>query len=183
LHLARASQLRQQPMVRVKLLVLAGVQAEAMGLAEISALCRHKVLAQNGRHLVRRWPTIGAALDAEGFQSYLKQLRRRYSQEKVEHMLQTLGIVMGEERQAYFSDSEYAAALLDTRIEAIAAVLAEEPAKPRRGKERAGAATADGDRRPNVAARATLRDLLIVWAPYAVGLTALAILAFVAFRA
>ena len=58
LHLARASKLRQQPLVRAKLLVLAGVQAEAMGLDEISALCRHRILSQNPRHLVRRWPTM-----------------------------------------------------------------------------------------------------------------------------
>ena len=39
--------------------------------------------------------------------------------EKTEHMLDTLGIELGREREAYFSDLEYAAALLDTRPEAI----------------------------------------------------------------
>src|SRR5262245_41694825 len=92
LHLARASSMRQQPMVRVKLLVLAGVQAEEMGLENISALCRHRILGQNGRHLVRRWPTFGEAMSAESFQTYLKQVRRRYSSEKVEHMVHSLGI-------------------------------------------------------------------------------------------
>lgn len=127
LHLARASHMRRQPMVRDKLLVLAGVQAEQMGLDEISALCRHKILAHNARHLVRGWPTLTAALADEKFQSYLKQLRRRYSAEKTEHILHSLGIELGREREAYFNDLEYAAALLDTRPSSIAAILARDP--------------------------------------------------------
>jgi hypothetical protein len=127
LHLARASQLRRRPMVRDKLLVLAGVQAEEMGLEPISALCRHRILAHNARHLIRRWPTLTDALEDERFQSYLKQLKRRYSHEKIEHMLDSLGIELGRERDAYFSDLEYAAALLDTRPESIDEVLAQPP--------------------------------------------------------
>jgi hypothetical protein len=127
LHLARASHMRRQPMVRDKLLVLAGVQAEQMGLDEISALCRHKILAHNARHLVRGWPTLTAALADEKFQSYLKQLKRRYSAEKTEHILHSLGIELGREREAYFNDLEYAAALLDTRPSSIAAILAGDP--------------------------------------------------------
>src|SRR5262249_48080401 len=103
LHLARASHMRQQPMVRAKLLVLAGVQAGGMGLAQISALCGHKILMHNRRHLVRRWPTLETALTDEHFQTYLKQLKRRYSREKIEHMMHALGIEMGQEREAYFN--------------------------------------------------------------------------------
>jgi hypothetical protein len=127
LHLARASQLRRQPMVRDKLLILAGVQAQQMGLEPISALCRHKILAHNGRHLLRSWPTLTAALADEHFRSYLKQLNRRYSREKIEHMLHSLGIELGREREAYFDDLEYAAALLDTRPDSIADILAADP--------------------------------------------------------
>jgi hypothetical protein len=127
LHLARASHMRRQPMIRDKLLVLAGVQAEQMGLDEISALCRHKILAHNARHLVRGWPTLTAALADEKFQSYLKQLKRRYSAEKTEHILHSLGIELGREREAYFNDLEYAAALLDTRPGSIAGILARDP--------------------------------------------------------
>jgi hypothetical protein len=114
-------------MVRDKLLVLAGVQAEEMGLEPISALCRHRILAHNARHLVRRWPTLTDALEDERFQSYLKQLKRRYSHEKIEHMLDSLGIELGRERDAYFSDLEYAAALLDTQPEKIDDLLAQPP--------------------------------------------------------
>jgi hypothetical protein len=170
LHLARASRLRQQPLVQVKLLVLAGVQAEEMGLAEISALCRHKILAQNARHLLGKWPTMAAALAAEPFRAYLKQLRRRYSSEKVEHMVHSLGIEMGRERQAYFSDAEYAAALLDTKVEAIAALLAQDPRQARNGSPSIAHAP------PESGPRWGLRELAIVWGPFVAGLAALAAL-------
>jgi hypothetical protein len=129
LHLARASNLRRQPMIRDKLLILAGVQAQEMGLDTISALCRHKILTHNGRHLVGQWPTLATALADDEFQSYLKQLRRRYSPEKTEHMLHSLGIELGRERDAYYSDLEYAASLLDTKPDLIASILAQDPSR------------------------------------------------------
>jgi hypothetical protein len=173
LHLARASRLRRQPMVRAKLLILAGVQAEEMGLDQISALCRHRVLAQNPRHLVRRWPTVGEALAAEAFQSHVKQLRRRYSPEKVEHMLASLGIEMGRERAAYFSDTEYAAALLDTRPESIEEVLAQPL-----GKTIIGSTSLESEAIPPELNRSTAgRERLRVWLPFLGGLLLLAAIA------
>lgn len=178
LHLARASRLRRQPLVRVKLLILAGVQAEEMGLAQIAALCRHRVLAQNPRHLVRRWPTVGEALRTEAFQSHVKQLRRRYSPEKVEHMLASLGIEMGRERAAYFSDAEYAAALLDTKPDAIDDVLAQPLGKVAGAADSSGTANVDHRRAPN---RPTgTRERLLVWLPFLGGLLLLVVVAIAA---
>ena len=168
LHLARASKLRRQPLVRVKLLVISAVQAEQMGLTQIAALCRHRVLAQNPRHLVRRWPTIGEALSTEAFQSHVKQLYRRYSPEKVEHMLASLGIEMGRERAAYFSDAEYAAALLDTRLENVGDVLSRDPVR-RPVTTRSDAPAQSRER--------AIGDGLIVWGPFIGGLVLLAALA------
>lgn len=173
LHLARASQSRKQPMVCDKLLVLAGVQAEQMGLEPISALCRHKVLSHNARHLLRQWPTVTDALEDERFQAYLKQLRRRYSPEKAEHMLHTLGIELGRERDAYFSDLEYASALLDTTPESIAAVLAQGPRKPAHGRRREPRRVTASNA-PSI--RVGLRNVLIVWGPFVAGLVGLAAL-------
>ncbi len=127
LHLVRASRMRGQALVRDKLLVLAGVQAHEMGLEPIADLCRHKILAHNPHHLVRRWPTFSEALNDDEFQLYFKQLRRRYSREKLEHMLHMLRIEMGRERQAYDSDLEYAASLLGATPESIDAILATDP--------------------------------------------------------
>jgi hypothetical protein len=112
LHLARASQLRRQPMVHDRMLVLAGVAAAEMGLADVAAECRQRVLAHNHQHLLRDWPTLDAALADERFQAYVRQLRRRYSPEKAEHLLQSLGVEWVNERAAYYTDQEYATALL-----------------------------------------------------------------------
>ncbi len=152
LHLARASQIRRQWTVRDKLLTLAGVQAEEMELAPIAQLCRHKILTHNARHLIRNWPTIGAALDDDRFQSHLKQLKRRYSREKIEHMLQSLGIELARERESYFNDLEYAAALLDTTPEAISAILAQGPTPRNPGAGQQAGGVADAERAGGVLA-------------------------------
>lgn len=173
LHLARASHQRMQPMVRDKLLVLAGVEAQTLGLDPISALCRHKVLAHNARHLVRRWPTLSAALADERFQTYLKQLRRRYSREKTEHMLDSLGIELGRERALYASDLEYAAALLDTEPEAIGDILSQHPSQLSAGQRRwpqRGGDPLQANRQPAIAG---LRGVLVVWGPFLLGLSIL----------
>jgi hypothetical protein len=112
LHLARASMLRRQPLVRDRMLVLAGATAAEMGLPAVSATCRQRVLEHNGQHMLREWTTLDEALDDERFQNYLRGLRRRYSPEKAEHMLQTLGVEWVNERAAYYTDEEYATALL-----------------------------------------------------------------------
>lgn len=174
LHLARASQMRLQPMVRDKLLVLAGIEAESIGLDSISALCRHHVLAHNARHLVRHWPTLAAAVADERFQTYLRRLRRRYSKERAEHMLDSLGIELGRERELYANDLEYAAALLGTQPEAIGDILAQPPER-RAGRPMRSSAAGSDRAGPNgapiaVVRTSRLRDLLVVWGPFAMGL-------------
>ena len=87
-------------------------------------------------------------------------------------MIDSLGIEMGQERAAYFTDTEYAAALLDTRPEAIAEVLAQDP--------RAQRSRPPAQRRVvplvAVAEMPDVRKVLIVWVPFAVGLLVLALL-------
>jgi hypothetical protein len=46
----------------------------------------------------------------------LRTVHRRYPQEKAERMLSNLGIEMAHERQVYYSDEEYAAALMGTSL-------------------------------------------------------------------
>ena len=119
LHLAAASGRRRRPHARDRLLLLAGCVAARMGLAPVAANCRHLVLDHNPNHLVRRWDTIGEALHDEDFLCLLKQIQRRYPQEKAERMIQSLGIELGNERAAYYSDLEYAAALMGTTPEQL----------------------------------------------------------------
>jgi len=112
LHLARAAKHRQQPLVRDRVLLLAGVIAAQIDLAPIAAACREQVLTHNPRHLVGRWPTIGAALGEEDFQSLVNQLSTRYGPERVEQLAAQLGAAEADERAEFASDGEFAAKLL-----------------------------------------------------------------------
>ena len=140
LHVARASELRRQPLVRDKLLVLAGAAATEAGLPSIAALCRQRVLANNPGHLLRRHPTFAAALADERFAKFHAQLAIAHPREKLEHILTQLGVAWERERDLYYTDEEYATALLGKRPEdsgSTAASVTKEPpettpAAPRR---------------------------------------------------
>ncbi len=119
LHLARASARRNRPQVNAKLMVLAGVVAARMGLQNVAAYCRHAVLQHNPGHMIRRWPTLADALEDSDFLHLLKQLQRQYPQEKAEELLASLNIEMAGERDTYYTDSEYAAALLGVSEESL----------------------------------------------------------------
>jgi hypothetical protein len=112
LHLARAAELRRQPLVRDRVLVLSAVIAAQIDLEPIAAACRERILQHNRGHMLGRWPTVTAALAEEDFQSLVNQLSTRYGPERVEHLIGQLGIERGNERAAYASGGEYAAALL-----------------------------------------------------------------------
>ncbi len=166
LHLARASAVRRRPLVRDKLLVLAGAMSADMGLAEVAEQCRGKILAQSPRHLLARWPSFMAAMSVDEFQTYVNLLRRKYSPEKAEHMLQSLGLYLGRERDTYDSDQQYAESLLKSvpivKDPAIQLEPLPAPAK--------------------TALPAKLRGLLasplwLEWGPYGLGLVVLVLLA------
>lgn len=112
LHLARAAELRRQPLVHDRVLLLAGVIAARIDLAPIAAACRERILEHNAGHMLARWPTIAAALTEDDFQSLVSRLSTRYGPEHVERLVEQLGIERGRERAAYASDGEYAAGLL-----------------------------------------------------------------------
>lgn len=112
LHLAWASERRNQPQVTDRLLLLAAVTAAELGLEATAQGCRERILAHNPQHLVKHWLPGTAATDAPDLEALLRQLQRRYPREKLEQMLHDLGIERGRERASYFSDEEYAQALL-----------------------------------------------------------------------
>lgn len=111
LHLARASELRRQPLVRDRLLVIAAAAAARTGLTRIAALCRGKILSHNAGHMFRRWETVESAMLNDDFSPYLKQMERRFPPEKAEQMLQSLGVDISGERDVYYDDEEYAASI------------------------------------------------------------------------
>ena len=119
LHLARASGLRRRPQVRDRLLLLAAAAAARAGLPRIAAYCREDVLRNNPRHLVQRWATIADALRDPEFQHFLSHLEKRYSVESADRMMRDLAIDRARERETYYSDEEYAAALLGSSLEQL----------------------------------------------------------------
>jgi hypothetical protein len=119
LHLAQASEKRRRPHVRDRLLFAAAAIAARMHLFRISGYCRRKILQHNPRHAIGRWENPDEALEDPDFLSILKTIQRRYPQEKAERLLASLGIERGRERDAYFDDEEYAAALLGTTLDEL----------------------------------------------------------------
>ena len=119
LHLARASERRQRPHVRDRLLFVAAFIAARIDLPRIAAYCRDKILQHNPRHLIGHWDTVEAAVDHTDFQQLLRNVQRRYPQEKAERMLASLGIERGRERDTYYTDEEYAAALLGLTLDEL----------------------------------------------------------------
>ncbi len=119
LHLARASGARQRPEVRVRFLVLAAVAAAYGSLNRIAAYCRQLVLEHNPHHLIGRWDSVPEALADEDFLHFLRHLERRYPSEQAERMLESLGFELANERDAYYSDEEYAASLLNVSQERL----------------------------------------------------------------
>lgn len=119
LNLARGAERRQQPLVRDRALLLAGVIAAQIELAPIAAACRERILTHNARHLVRQWPTIGEALAEEAFQTLVNQLSTRYGPERVEQMVERLSIAAEIDRADFAGDGAFAAALLGTTWEEL----------------------------------------------------------------
>jgi hypothetical protein len=174
LHLARASQVRRQMFVRDKFLVLSGVTASQLGWSDIAASCRERVLLHNPRHLIRRWSDLERAGHAERFDTYLKQLRRKYSPEKAEHMLQSLGIPLRLPADE-LRDSRGRATLL-------VAALSKESSRPRSDRPdgepaQAVRSTAGSHSEGSAPAVADPRAATSRWWPYWCGLVALALLA------
>src|SRR5262245_48280866 len=95
LHLARAAELRRQPLVRDRVLLLAAVIAAQIDLAPIAAACRQRILKHNSRHLIGRFDSVAEALQEEDFQALVVQVSGRYGPERVEQLVAQLGIERG----------------------------------------------------------------------------------------
>ena len=113
LHLARASQRRNRPHVRDRLLLLSAAVAANQNLHKLSAYCRAEILKHNPQHMIGKWATVEEALLDEELLTLLKRIRSAYTAERAEQLLHTLGIDMTNERDAYYSDQEWAASILD----------------------------------------------------------------------
>jgi hypothetical protein len=119
LHLATASEQRRRPHVRDRLLVIAATIAARCNLTRIAEHCKSKILEHNPHHLIGRWESVEVALEDSDFLHLLRSVQRQYPQEKAERLLETLGVERGSERDAYYSDEEFAASLLGVSLEEL----------------------------------------------------------------
>jgi hypothetical protein len=119
LHLSRASQQRRQQIKRDRCLVLSATIAEKLGLNTIAAYCRKLILDHNPGHMVGHWSSIEDAMTNADFLNFVRIVQRRYPLERAEQMLLEMGISGEGERSAYYTDGEYAAALLGTNLDEI----------------------------------------------------------------
>lgn len=87
LRLADLAQRKGQVSGRNRFLLLAAVDACHAGLLSVATLCRNRVLRDEPRHLIRRFPTIPDAIRSEDFQSFARRLARFCSREQAEHLL------------------------------------------------------------------------------------------------
>ena len=118
LHLAAQHGKRLMMSDRDRFLVISAVIAEKIGLFRVAAYCRHLILENNPGHMVKRWSTLKSALEDTDFLHFLKQVQRRFPQERAEQLLlEEFKIVRANERAAYYDDEEYAAALLGIEVE------------------------------------------------------------------
>ena len=117
LHLAKAAWKRLQMQDRDRLLVISGFIAARMRLQRISDYCRKLILENNPGHMIRKWTGFEEAIEDSDFLHFLKQMQRRFPQEKAEVMLANLGIDRANERQLYLNDEEYAAAIIGAELE------------------------------------------------------------------
>ena len=104
---------------RDRLLVISGFIAARMQLGRISDHCRTLILENNPGHMIRKWTGFEAAIEDSDFQHFLKQMQRRFPQEKAEVMLANLGIDRANEQQLYLNDEEYAAAVIGADLEGL----------------------------------------------------------------
>ena len=117
LHLASVHGKRRFMADRDRFLVISAVIAEKMKMFRVAAYCRHLILENNPGHMLRRWTTVKLALEDTDFLHFLKQIQRRFPQERAETMLAEMNIDRSNERDAYYSDEELAAALLGIKVD------------------------------------------------------------------
>lgn len=117
LHLAQASFRRQRPLVRDRLFVLASAVALQLRIPKLAFYCRAQILKNNPQHLIGHWQSVEEALLDDDFLALLKRLRFKYPVERAEQLLDSLGIDMTNERETYYSDEEWAAAILNVNAD------------------------------------------------------------------
>ncbi len=89
-ELAEWYERRGQAQMRDRFLVLAADAALSAGQGDQAERLRTHLLQQNPHHLLRPYGSLAEALQAPDVQSYVADLRRSYSPETAQHLLESL---------------------------------------------------------------------------------------------
>jgi hypothetical protein len=116
LQLARVSVLRGRPYVRDKLLLLAAAIAASSDLPMTAKICRERILRHNPQHWIGRYSTAEEAMADDDFVGLVRQAQRRYSPERAEQMLESLGIPLTAAREKYFTSRAMISSLLGVDV-------------------------------------------------------------------
>jgi hypothetical protein len=87
---------RNQAQMRDRFLVLAADSALSSGKSDMAERLRNRLLQQNPHHLLKPYASFAEAMKAPDVQSYVADLRRSYSPEAAEHLLESLHSQAGE---------------------------------------------------------------------------------------
>lgn len=117
LRLAQAFKDRLQLSDRDRALVIAGSCAEQNQMLTISEFCRQLILQNNHGHMIRKWPSIGHAMNDDDFLHFFRQVRRRLPLERAESILAELNYQCDVQAGDYDTDEAYVAAVMRVDLE------------------------------------------------------------------
>lgn len=92
LLLAEAAGTRERPFVRNRILSAALMVAWKANKPATAEACRRSIIAQNPGHLLNHWANVADAVVDDEFILLAEAMGRKYPVERVEQLLQTLGI-------------------------------------------------------------------------------------------
>jgi hypothetical protein len=95
-QLAEWYEQRGQAQMRDRFLVLAADAALSAGNDDMAERLRIRLLQQNPHHLLKPYASFAESMKAPDVQSYVADLRRSYSPEAAEHLLESLRSQAGE---------------------------------------------------------------------------------------
>ena len=97
---------------RDRALVLAACCAELNQMPPVAEFCRQLILQNNRGHMVRKWNSMGDALQNADFVHFLRQIQRKLPVEAAESKLLEIGYNCDVKRKDYESDQQFVAAVM-----------------------------------------------------------------------
>jgi len=104
---------------RDRALVIAGTCAALMQMKSIEAFCRAMILQNNRGHMIGKWPSFSEAIEDGDYQTLLRQVRKKMSEERAHEMLEEMEYECQVRKEQCRTNEEFAAAVLGVDVEWI----------------------------------------------------------------